>query len=37
MGRVTFVILKFTRDAVQLQNKADFCSNQNKAISDLGL
>lgn len=37
MGRAMFVILKLTRDAVQPQNKTDFCSNHNKAIRHLGL
>lgn len=37
MGRVIFFILKLTRDAVQPQNKNDFCSDHNKAISHLGL
>lgn len=37
MGGVIFFILKLTRDAVQPQNKTDFCSDHNKAISHLGL
>lgn len=37
MGRAMFVILKLTRDAVQPQNKTDFCSNHNKAIRHLDL